>query len=152
MMRLLQSVALLGLMMVLAPTGPALAEEADDTRFFMVKRVWVENVREKVDEALTKAHNDHIAEHSVSVISSNLLDRDGEAIGVVSIKGYDSWEEVEFYVYEDPYTKAGLYSEIEIDEINLYVLNATFARAPDWYRERFPERAAAYTPPAVPAD
>ncbi len=123
------------------------AEESEDGKMFLVKRIWVENLDSLHTEDLHKAHQEHIAASSISVMSSNLLDRSGRPIGVVSVKGFKTWDEVEHYVHGDPYTVAGLYEEITIEQIDMYVLNASFARAPDWYKTRFPERANAYTPP-----
>ncbi len=115
--------------------------------FFLVQRTFVENSQNLVTEALDQAHKDHVAEHSNSVVSFRRLTREGDTPGVASIKAYKSWEEVERYVYDDPFTKAGMFAEISIDQIDMYVLNAMYARAPEWYKKQFPERAPAYTTP-----
>jgi hypothetical protein len=75
-----------------------------------------------------------------------MLDPEGKVIGVVSIKGFPSYEQARRYVYEDPFTKAGLYSKIEIQPIDLYVLNAEFARAPEWVMAERPGERYKYVP------
>ncbi len=123
----------------------ASSEEQSD-KMFMVTRIHLPNVASLVTPELDRAHKDHIKGRSVSVTSANLLDENGKVVGVVSIKGFSSREDVDFYTYEDPFTKAGLYSEIRIEPIDLYVLNAQFARAPDWYKKENPDKCLNYTP------
>jgi hypothetical protein len=79
-------------------------------------------------------------------MSSNLIDEDGTMAGVLAISGHESWDDIRNYVYEDPYTKAGAYAEIEVKELNLYLLDAAYARAPAWLLERHPELTPRFTP------
>jgi uncharacterized protein YciI len=113
---------------------------------YMVSRWHVPNVSSLVTPELDRAHKDHIKEFSVSVTSANMLDPQGKVIGVVSIKGFSSLEQANRYVYGDPFTKAGLYTKIEIQPIDLYVLNGAFARAPEWVIAERPEERYKYTP------
>lgn len=112
---------------------------------FMVRRRHAENVSELVKD-LHKGHEDHIAKHSRTIASGNLQDEHGKMAGVLAISGHETWEDIRHYVYEDPYTKAGAYAEIEIKELNLYLLDAAYARAPDWLIERNPDLAPRFTP------
>lgn len=112
---------------------------------FMVRRRHIENVR-SVTEGLDQAHNDHIAAFSRTIASGNLVDEDGRMAGVLAISGHETWEAINHYVYEDPFTKAGAYAEIEIKELNLYLLDAAYARAPQWLLDRNPDLAPRFTP------
>lgn len=111
---------------------------------FMVRRRHVENVQELV-KGLEEAHEDHISRFSRTIASGNLLDEDGQMAGVLAISGHETWDQIRHYVYEDPFTKAGAYAEIEIKELNLYLLDAAYARAPSWLLERHPELAPRFT-------
>ncbi len=112
---------------------------------FMVRRRHVENVS-KLVAGLEQAHNDHIAAYSRTIVSSNLIDEDGKMAGVLAISGHETWDSINHYVYEDPFTKAGAYAEIEIKELNLYLLDAAYARAPAWLLERNPDLVPRFTP------
>lgn len=131
----------------LIATPAVFAQDEKPEKMFVVTRYHVENVRDLLTDELNRGHEDHIEKYSKSVTSANILDEDGKTIGVTSIKGFSSREEVEFYVYEDPFTKANFYKEIEILAIDLYVLNAEYACVPDWVLERNPEEKYKYTPP-----
>ena len=111
---------------------------------FMVRRRHVENVaiRVKGQEA---AHEDHISQHSRTIASGDLVDENGTMVGVLAISGHETWEAIRHYVYEDPYTKVGAYADIEIKQLNLYLLDAAYARAPDWLLEKHPELASRFT-------
>lgn len=111
---------------------------------FMVRRRHVENVKDVV-AGLDAAHEDHISKYSRTIASGNLVNEDGTMGGVLAISGHETWEDIKHYVYEDPFTKAGAYAEIEIKELNLYLLDAAYARAPDWLIERHPELAPRFT-------
>jgi uncharacterized protein YciI len=112
---------------------------------FMVRRRHVENVR-SLTEGLNQAHEDHIAQHSRTVASGNLIDENGMMAGVFAISGHETWDAINHYVYEDPFTKAGAYAEIEIKELNLYLLDAAYARAPEWLIDRNPALKPRFTP------
>lgn len=58
-----------------------------------------------------------------------MVSPEGKVIGVVSIEGFQTLEKARKYVCADALTKAGLYSRIELQPIDLYVLNGAFARA-----------------------
>ena len=119
-------------------------------KFYTVYRYDVPNKEALKTPEVIEAHRAHVENYSNSVTSARILDDDGNPIGVMSIKAFDSLEEVEFYVYEDPYTKANLYTKIEIVPIDLYVLNAEYARVSQWFRDRNPEIEHNYTPPKPP--
>lgn len=97
-------------------------------------------------EEIHKAHEDHVSSFSKTVMSGNILDENGEMLKVVSISGHETWDAINHYVHEDPYTKAGAYAEIEIQELNVYLLDAGYARAPEWFLERHPDLAPRFTP------
>lgn len=112
---------------------------------FLVRRRHVPNVAE-LAAPLEKAHEDHISSFSKTIMSGRLLDRDGGMAGVLAISGHETWDAVQHYVYEDPFTKAGAYAEIEIAALDLYLLDAGYARAPDWFLNRHPELRPRFTP------
>jgi uncharacterized protein YciI len=114
---------------------------------FMVRRRHVANVNELVG-SLEKAHEDHISAHSKTVASGRILNEDGSMAGVFAISGHETWEDIKYYVYEDPFTKAGAYAEIEIKELDIYLLDAGYACAPEWFLERHPDLKPRFT--AVP--
>ena len=119
-------------------------------KFYTVFRYDVPNKEALKTPEVIEAHRAHVENYSNSVSSARILDDEGNPIGVMSIKAFNSLEEVEYYVYEDPYTKANLYTKIEIVPIDLYVLNAEYARVSQWFRDRNPEVAHNYTPPMPP--
>jgi uncharacterized protein YciI len=112
---------------------------------FMVRRRHVPNVGSLV-EGLDQAHEDHIGAFSRTIASGRLLNADGSMAGVLAISGHETWDDIRHYVYEDPFTKAGAYAEIEVKELDLYLLDAGYARAPDWLLERHPELRPRFTP------
>ncbi len=112
---------------------------------FLVRRRHVDNVG-KLVEGLERAHEDHISAHSRTIASGNLIDENGKMVGVLAISAHETWEAIRHYVYEDPFSKAGAYAEIEIKELNLYLLDAAYARAPSWLLERHPELTPRFTP------
>lgn len=112
---------------------------------FLVRRRHVANVNEVV-EGLHGAHEDHISAHSKTVMSGRILDEDGNMKGVLAVSGHETWDDIRYYVYEDPYTKAGAYEEIEIQELDIYLLDAGYARAPEWFLERHPDLKQRFTP------
>ena len=129
----------------------AAGPEAEETqKFYTVFRYDVPNKEDLKTPEVISAHRAHVEKYSKSVTSARILDDDGNPIGVMSIKAFNSLEEVQFYVYEDPYTKASLYTKIEIVPIDLYVLNAEYARVSQWFRDRNPGIAHNYTPPKPP--
>jgi uncharacterized protein YciI len=141
------------LLLALPLFSPCAAAQENPPRevMYMVSRWHIPNVASKVTPELDRAHKDHIKEFSVSVTSANMLSPEGKVIGVVSIKGFPTLEQARKYVYEDPFTKAGLYSRIELQPIDLYVLNGAFARAPEWVIAERPEERWKYTPAKPPA-
>ena len=112
---------------------------------FLVRRRHVANVNQVVD-GQHAAHEDHISRFSKTVMSGRLLNEDGGMAGVLAVSGHETWEDIRHYVHEDPYTKAGAYAEIEIAELDIYLLDAGYARAPDWFLERHPELRPRFTP------
>lgn len=118
---------------------------------YMVRRRHVENVKDVV-QGLDAAHEDHISKYSRTIASGNLVDENGKMAGVLAISGHETWDDINHYVYGDPFTKAGAYAEIEIKELNLYLLDAAYARAPGWLIERHPDLAPRFTPVARTGD
>jgi uncharacterized protein YciI len=116
-------------------------------QMFMVRRRHVANVGEVV-VGQEQAHEDHISAYSKTIASGRILNEDGSMAGVFAISGHETWDDIRYYVYEDPFTKAGAYAEIEIKELDLYLLDAGYARAPEWFLDRHPDLAPRFTPVA----
>lgn len=102
---------------------------------FLIKRVHVPNVEKLVNDDLKEAHRQHVLNLSETAMSGRLLDENGKRIGMVSVSACETWDEIRHYVYEDPYYKAGLFASVEIQALDMYLLKAKYARAPEWYEE-----------------
>lgn len=79
-------------------------------------------------------------------MSAQVLDENGKMAGVIAISAHETWDDINHYVYQDPYTIAGAYAEIKIEEVGVYLLDAGYARAPEWFLEEHPELAPRFTP------
>lgn len=130
---------LLALLMGLSVGAAAGAAPSGDShyRMFLVYRLWVDDLaaqRSMVTEEQELAHQEHIKAHSRTALSSNIHDEDGTAIGVVALNAYATREGVEYYIYEDPYTKAGFYKDIRIIPVEVDLMDEYFSIEPDWVR------------------
>lgn len=111
---------------------------------FLTRRRHVANVAE-LTAPFHKAHEDHISAFSKTIMSGNVRDEEGNMVGVLAVSGHETWEDIRHYVYEDPYTKAGAYADIHIEQLDCYLLDAGYARAPDWFLERHPDLRPRFT-------
>jgi uncharacterized protein YciI len=120
-----------------AASAGAAPTEDSHYRMFLVYRLWVDDLaaqRSLVTEEQELAHQEHIKAHSRTALSSNIHDDDGTAIGVVALNAYATREGVEYYIYEDPYTKAGFYKDIRIIPVEVDLMDSYFSIEPDWVR------------------
>jgi len=113
---------------------------------YMVTRWFAPDVENRV-EPVKKAHQAHISQFSNTVGSARLIDEQtGTAIGVLAYNDFETREEVDHYVHDDPYTIAGAYSRIEIQKVEIYVWDGYYARTSKWYLDRHPEQSDRFTP------
>lgn len=104
---------------------------------YLVYRIWIDDLAAQpnlVTEELELAHQEHIKGFSRTAMSSNVHDTDGNAIGVVALNAFDTRADVDYYIYEDPYTRAGLYQDIRIIPVEVDFVDAYFSVEPDWVR------------------
>ncbi len=104
-------------------------------KMFLVYRIWSDDLLARaagVTETEERAHQRHIENYSRTALSSNLQDENGAPIGVVALNAYETREGVEYYIYEDPYTKAGFYKEITIIPVEVEFVDEWFAIEPEW--------------------
>lgn len=113
---------------------------------YMVTRWFAPDVEQRI-APVKQAHQAHISRFSNTVGSARLIDEQtGNAIGVLAYNDFDTREEVDRYVYDDPYTIAGAYSRIEIQKVEVYVWDGYYARTSKWYLDKHPESADRFTP------
>lgn len=106
-------------------------------KMYLVYRIWSDDLMARVSGVTPeeqRAHNLHIEGYSQTAVSTNLHDENGKAIGVVALNAFDTREGVEYYVYEDPYTKAGFYKEIRIIPVEVDFIDSYFRIEPAWIR------------------
>ena len=111
---------------------------------FMVRRIYIDD-REKFQHLWDEhqaAHRAFVGDDNQNIVLTVLKDKDGNPIGRCGINDYDTWDAVNHYVYEDPYTKVGMFKSIEIHEIDMYFLDGTFERTPAWFEPKFRELQA----------
>ncbi|MDX2225018.1 MAG: hypothetical protein SFV21_19840 [Rhodospirillaceae bacterium] len=120
---------------------------------FMVRRTYAEG---KDIAALRTpaepAHQQHLLKFGQTVIASAILGPGGTRIGSVSISDINTRAEIESYVYDDPFTKAGIYGSITITPVDLYKVDGSYNRAPAWFAPELQRRqqAAGYDVPVLP--
>lgn len=128
---------------VLCATGCASQPEtkpvAGDSHYqmFLVTRIWSDDLMARFDgvtEEEENAHQEHIEGYSRTALSSNVYGENGKAIGVIALNAFETREGVEYYVYEDPYTKAGFYKKITIVPVEVTFVDEYFRIEPDWIR------------------
>ncbi len=110
---------------------------------YLVKRVYadaetVERIRAEHDPA----HNEHLKAYGRTIMSAALVSEDGRA-GGISISNYADWDGISRYVYDDPFTRAGMFREIIIERVDVYKLDGSFERAPSWFYDEMKRRQAA---------
>jgi uncharacterized protein len=121
--------------------------------FFMVRRFYAKG---KDIAALRTpaepAHQQHLLKFGQSVVASAIIDNDRKRVGSVSISDINTRADIERYVYDDPFTKAGIYENITITPVDLYKIDGSYNRAPAWFAPELQRRqqAAGYNVPVLP--
>ncbi len=115
---------------------------------FLVRRLYatdrdVEDIRKKFDPE----HNKHLLKYSSTVVSAAILDDANNRIGGISVSDTDDRAAIERYVNDDPFTKAGMFSTIEIERVDLYKLDGSYNRAPEWFAAEMKRRQDAKKTP-----
>ena len=108
---------------------------------FLVRRLYatdrdVEEIRHKYDPD----HNKHLLKYSSTVVSAAILDDANNRIGGISVSDTDDRAAIDRYVNDDPFTKAGMFSTIEIERVDLYKLDGSYNRAPEWFAAEMKRR------------
>lgn len=134
---LILAAAALSLAGCAAPSEVQTVASDSHYKMFLVTRIWSDDLMARFDgvtEEEEKAHQDHIEAHSRTALSSNVYGDAGKAIGVIALNAFETREGVDYYVYEDPYTKAGFYKEITIVPVAVDFIDEYFRIEPDWIR------------------
>jgi uncharacterized protein YciI len=103
---------------------------------FAVRRYMIDDWDKvmEIRNAQNAAHEDYIRDRTANIVASSILDENGKVIGSLSISAMDSRDEIEAYVYGDPFTVHGMFKRIEIERVNIYMLDETYACCPEWFR------------------
>lgn len=98
------------------------------------------------------AHQQHLLKFGQTVVASAILGPGGARIGSVSISDINTRAEIDAYVYDDPFTRAGIYGSIAIAPVDLYKVDGSYNRAPAWFAPELQRRqqAAGYDVPVLP--
>ncbi|MDX2144827.1 MAG: hypothetical protein SFV19_15840 [Rhodospirillaceae bacterium] len=128
-------------------------ELLDGKLFFMVRRIYA---TDKNIAALRTpqepAHQQHLLKFGQSVVSSAIIGEGNKRIGSISISDINTRADVERYVYDDPFTKAGIYGSITITPVDLYKVDGSYNRAPAWFAPELQRRQQVngYNVPVLP--
>ena len=97
------------------------------------------------------AHQKHLLKFGQSVVASAIIGKDRKRVGSVSISDINTRADVERYVYDDPFTKAGIYGSITITPVDLYKIDGSYNRAPAWFAPELQRRqqASGYNVPVM---
>jgi hypothetical protein len=111
---------------------------------FMVRRMYIPNRVEfkRLWDLHEAAHREFAKDDNRNIVLTVLKDEAGNHIGRCGINLFETWDEVNHYVYDDPFTKAGMFASIEIHQIDMYLLDGTYDRAPAWFEPTFRELQA----------
>ncbi|MCB2106818.1 MAG: hypothetical protein KDE14_03905 [Rhodobacteraceae bacterium] len=121
--------------------------------FFMVRRTYAQGIDiAALRTPAEPAHRQHLLKFGQTVVASALIDDTGARIGSVSISDINTRKDIERYVYDDPFTKAGIYGSIAITPVDLYKVDGSYNRAPAWFAPELRERqlAEGYDVPVLP--
>ncbi len=96
-------------------------------------------------------HQKHLLKFSDTVVSSAIIEN-GIRIGSISISDSGGRAEIERYVYDDPFTKAGIYGSVTITPVDLYKIDGSYNRAPAWFAPELGrrQRVAGFDVPVMP--
>ncbi len=95
---------------------------------------------ERVVAQHSDSHFDHLSTHGRNVVSASIKDDAGNSVSSLAIGAYNSWDDVVHFVYQDPYTQAGMFRAITIETVDLYKLDGSFERAPAWFYDEMKSR------------
>ena len=119
----------LSLNAVKKPTGNAPA-----TVMYLIQKSYADrDIVDGIIERLQDAHYEHLRTYGANVVSASVKDENSKNLRSIAIGDYGSWENAARFVYEDPYTRAGMFDAITIDRVDLYKLDGSFERAPAWF-------------------
>jgi uncharacterized protein YciI len=121
------------------PTGEAPAKP-----IYLIQKDYAE--RDVVNEVIAKhqaAHHEHLLAHGRNPISASVKNSDGQSVRSIAYGDYGSWDEVVRFVFDDPYTDAGMFRAISIERVDLYKLDGRYERAPAWFYDQMKQRQAA---------
>jgi uncharacterized protein YciI len=114
---------------------------AEQPPMYLIRKGYVDrNTVDAIIESLQDQHYDHLLSLGRNVVSGSIKDANGRTIMSVAIGDYRSWDEVARFVYEDPYTRAGMFRSITIERVDLYKLDGSYERAPDWFYSEMKRR------------
>jgi uncharacterized protein YciI len=108
---------------------------------FLIRKGYVD--RDTVDAIIANRqdqHHEHLLSLGRNVVSGSIKDADGRTTMSIAIGDYRSWDEVARFVYEDPYTRAGMFRTITIERVDLYKLDGSHERAPAWFYDEMKRR------------
>lgn len=122
----------------------AAAESAATPRMYLVRRLYdftkdIPGIR----AANEPGHQAHLLKFGQTVVSSALLADDGTRIGSVSVSDISNEDDINSYVYDDPFTRGGIYKDISITPVELYKIDGSYNRAPAWFAPELERRQRA---------
>jgi hypothetical protein len=121
--------------------------------FFMVRRLYaVDKDIAALRAPAEPEHQKHLLKFGQSVVSAAIIGEGTARIGSVSISDINTRADIERYVYDDPFTKAGIYGSITITPVDLYKVDGSYNRAPAWFAPELQRRqkAAGFDTPVLP--
>ncbi len=116
-------------LLLLASTGPALADEFYSTH--LILRYFADDSAAE-RARLRDAHHAYLAGNGREMATFRLLDGDANVIGEGAWVAYESEAQAREFVEGDPYQQAGLYRDVSIGKTDLYMLDKWFAISPQW--------------------
>ena len=128
-----------GFMVPVKPTGNAPAPV-----MYLIQKEYAD--RDTVNQVIARhgdAHFEHLSTMGRNVVSASVKNTAGESTRSLAIGEYETWDDVVRYVYEDPYTLAGMFRAITIERVDLYKLDGSLERAPAWFYDEMVRRSAA---------
>lgn len=88
-------------------------------------------------------HFQHLSTYGRNVVSASIKDDAGNSVSSLAIGNYETWDDVVHFVYQDPYTQAGMFRAITIETVDLYKLDGSYERAPAWFYDEMKRLQAA---------
>lgn len=125
------------------PTG-----NAPQPAMYLIRKGYAQ--QEVVDEIVARLQDDHfqhLFDHGRNVVSGSVKDDAGNTVMSIAVGDYRSWDDVTRFVYDDPYTRAGMFRNITIERVDLYKLDGSHERAPAWFYDEMKRRQAVESAP-----